>query len=284
MRARRSIAVGFVAGVLLAAPHEAAADGGAYIQLDRTHYLPGQTAVGETYVYVPEKQADLFDRGPFYVYVVPSGGAVQEGEPIPDGVIRVGTMSFEKYARESYKGHAAFTIPDVPGDYYALAVCNDPCTISGFQEPLSGTISIVQTEREGALLNEYQKLYGTNWGLRNQAKKAARQNAELEASLTDSRETVSELSAEVARLEAELESANAPSPVAVALAAVPPTPVDQDRPLIDAWALVTIGGALIAALVAIVLALVLSRRSSRRFIVPDTIEELDETVEEFARS
>jgi len=262
MRARRSIVVGFVAGVLLALPHGAAADGGAYIALDRTHYLPGQTAVGEAYVYVPEKQADLFERGPFYLYVVPGGAAVREGEPIPDGVIRVGTVSFEKYARESYEGRVAFTVPDLLGDYYALAVCNDPCTISGFREPLTATISIVQTEREGELLNAYQELWGKNWGLRHQAKKAARQYAELEASLTGSREAVAELSTEVARLEAELEAASAPSPVA--FGAAPITPIDEHRPMIDAWALVAIGGAAFAALLAIALALVFSRRSTRR--------------------
>ena len=276
MRARRSIVVGFVAGVLLAAPHEAAADGGAYIALDRTHYLPGQTAVGEAYVYVPEKQADLFERGPFYLYVVPGGAAVREGEPIPDGVIRVGTVSFEKYARESYEGHATFTVPDVPGDYYALAMCNDPCTISGFREPLTATISIIQTAREGELLNAYQELWGKNWGLRHQAKKAERQYAELEASLTGSREAVAELSAEVARLETELKAASVPSPVALAAPSVERVErVVEDRPLVDAWALVAIVGALIVALLAVALAVVFGRRTPR-IIVPDTIAELDD--------
>jgi outer membrane murein-binding lipoprotein Lpp len=268
-------------GALLLAPLEASADGGAYIDLDRTHYLPGQTAVGEAYVYVPEKQADVFERGPFYLYVVPGGAGVREGEPIPDGAIRLGTVSFEKHARESYEGHVTFTVPDLPGEYYTLAVCNDPCTISGFREPLTATISIVETVREGELLNVYQELWGSVWGLRHRVKKADRQKAELEATLAESRDEVSTLSAEVARLEAELEDASAPATAAMPSATR--APADADRPLVDAWAAVAIVGALIAALVAIALALVFSRRSARRFAVPDTIEELDGSVADLVR-
>lgn len=280
MRARRSIAVGFVAGVLLAAPHEAAADGGAYIELDRTHYLPGSTAVGVGYVSIPKNKQDLIDRGPFFVYVVPPPAWIQEGKPLPDGVIQVGTASIQPQKGTTFEVRTTFTVPDVPGDYYQVQLCNVPCTISGFRESLSATISIVQTEREAQLLDENQKLYGQKWSLRRKAHKATKANEDLEAMLADSRVSVSELTTQVSGLEAELEAASAPDPVALAAA----TPVDEHRPLIDAWALVAIGGALIAALVAIGLALVFSHRSSRRLIVPDTIEELDETAEELARA
>ncbi len=281
MRARRSIVVGFVAGVLLAAPHEAAADGGAYIDFGRTHYLPGETAEGVGYVSIPERRQDLLERGPFTVYVLPPGAWIEAGMPIPAGAIPVGTATITREDGAIFEVETTFTVPDVPGDYYQVQLCNSPCTIAGFSEPLSATISIVQTEREATLLNEYQDLYSKNWSLRRQARKATKANEELTADLARNRETVTELSAEVARLQAELGSANAPSPVTLAAA---PSPADRDRPLVDAWALVAIGGALITALVAIVLALVFSRRNSTPFIVPDTIEELDNTVEELART
>ena len=94
------------------------ADGGAYVELQRTHYLPGQTAVGETYISVPRTDQDQLDRGPFYAYVVPKGSSVSEGKPIPDGVIRVGTFSVERSEGTSFELRISFTVPDVPGDEY----------------------------------------------------------------------------------------------------------------------------------------------------------------------
>ena len=44
MRTRRWIGAAMLVGATLGAPSMAWADGGAYLDLDRTHYLPGQTA------------------------------------------------------------------------------------------------------------------------------------------------------------------------------------------------------------------------------------------------
>src|SRR5437867_1838192 len=96
MRAVRGLAMAAVVAAGLIPARWAAGDGGAYVDLQRTHYLPGQTAVGETYVSVPRSEQDRLDRGPFYAYVVPRGSSVSEGKPIPDGVIRVGTFSIER--------------------------------------------------------------------------------------------------------------------------------------------------------------------------------------------
>lgn len=262
MRARRSTVVGFVAAVFLLVPHEAAADGGAYLDFGGTHYLPGETATGIGYVWIPRDKQHLVDRGPFSVYVVPPGAWIEGGNPIPEGAIRVGIATIEREQGKTFEVRASFTVPDVVGDYYNVQICNSPCTIAGFSEPLSAQISIVQTEREAELLNEYQSLYGKNWSLRREANKAEKASGELEAQLTGSRETVAELSAEVARLEDELAAANAPP--AVAPGAAIASPVVEDRPLVDAWALIAIAGAAIVALVAIALAVVFGRRSSRR--------------------
>lgn len=272
MRARRGIVVGMIVGAILAVPIEAAGDGGAYIQFDETHYLPGSSAIGTGYVSIPLTRQDLLERGPFFVYVVPPNAWIEENRPLPGGVIRVGTATIEHENGRAFAILATFTVPDVVGDYYSVQVCNDPCTISGFRETLSGSISIVQTVREAQLLNENQELYGRNWGLRRKARKAERANEELEVLLADGRVSVTELSFEVNRLQRELAAARTTS------AAATVAPASDDRPLVDAWALVAIVGALIAALLAVALAVVFGRRTAPRIVVPDTIAELDDEV------
>ncbi len=262
MRARRSIVAGFVVGMLLALPHPAAADGGAYLDFGATHYLPGQAARGVGYVSIPANKQDLLDRGPFFVYVLPPGAWIEPGKPVPPDAIRVGTATIAQEDKTVFEVRASFTVPDVTGDYYQVQLCNSPCTIAGFSEPLTATISIVQTAREGELLDEYQKLYGKNWSLRRQSKKAARANDELAAELATSRETVATLSADVERLRAELAAGTAPA--AAAFVDARASSSAGDRPIVDAWALVAIVGALIVALAAIALGLGFGRRSAKR--------------------
>ena len=62
MRRRRWIGAATIVGMTLAGPTAASADGGAYLVLERTHYLPGQTARAEGYVSVPATKQDLLDR------------------------------------------------------------------------------------------------------------------------------------------------------------------------------------------------------------------------------
>jgi hypothetical protein len=157
MRARRWL--GFVlslAWVLALTPGDASADGGAYIDLDRTHFLVGSTGHAETYVSVPASKQDLFDRGPFSLYVTPLRSPVTEDRPLPETAVRIATMTIEHDRGTAFELSASFTVPDLPGAFYALGVCNDPCTISGFREPLTGEISIVQTAREAELLNTWK--------------------------------------------------------------------------------------------------------------------------------
>ena len=274
MRVRRAIVVGSVVGALLAWPIEAAADGGSYITFDQTHYLPGDTAQFSGYFAVPRARQDLLEQGPFYVYVVPPRAWLEEGKPLPAGVIRVGTATIVHEEATTFEMVAAFTVPDVSfGDYYNVQVCNDPCTIAGFREPLYGSISIVQTEREAQLLNEQQELSGKYWSIRGKYRKANRALEELETQLADSRGSVTELSFEVNRLQ----RADA-LPVTVRT-----TPsVSDDRPLVEAWALVAIAIAAFIALASIGIAMVFSRRNVPRLVVPDTIAELDEVTGELA--
>ena len=149
MRRRRWIGAAMLVGATLAGTSAASADGGAYLDLDRTHYLPGQTARAEGYVSIPRAKQGLVERGPFYVFVVPGRPAVTEGRPIPADAVRVATVSIQRDRGTTFELHASFVVPDLAGRSYELRVCNDPCTISGFREPLTGTISIVATAREG---------------------------------------------------------------------------------------------------------------------------------------
>jgi hypothetical protein len=190
---------------LCAAP--ASADGGAYIDLDRTHFLVGSTGRAETYVSVPADKQHLFDRGPFYLYVTPSRSLVIEGQATPSTAVRVATMTIEHDRGTAFELSASFMVPDLPGDYYALGVCNDPCTISGFREPLTGTISIVRTVREADLLNEQQRLNGRIYGLKRDMRKQERAGADLERRLRYAGMQESELNATVTRLREALADA-----------------------------------------------------------------------------
>jgi hypothetical protein len=260
MRAFRWLTVTTMVGALLAMPVTAGADGGSYVELDRTHYLPGETAVGIAYVFVPEAKQDLFERGPFYAFLAPNGETIREDRPVPDGVIRVGTFSIEHEKGKSFELRVSFTVPDLPGAFYSIAFCNDPCTISGFREPLTGVISIVQTPREGQLLTEQSRLDSRIFGLRHQLRKAERAGEELQAQLHASEAERQRLSTELSRLEDELAA---------------PTASPETGWMIDGW--VAVGLVILLALVSLASALAIWRRRLAKIVVPDTIEELERT-------
>lgn len=251
MRRGRWIGAAVLVGATLGWPSVAWADGGAYLDLDRTHYLPGQTAHAEGYVYVPRAKQHLFERGPFYVFVVPPRTVVREGRPIPANAVRVGTVSIERERGRTFELRSSFVVPELRGDSYWLYVCNDPCTISGFREPLTGTISIVATAREGKLLTEVSRLNGRMSSLRRQVRKAERADEELRAQLGVAEVARSELAIRVRELEA---------------AAAQATPSGR-RPLVSTWVALTLAGGLLAW----ALALVARRRGRLGPAVPDPV-------------
>ena len=237
MRTRRWIGAAMLVGAVLGAPSVAWADGGAYLDLDRTHYLPGQTARAQTYVSIPRAKQGLVERGPFYVFVVPQRAAVTEGRPISANAVRVGTASIEREDGRTFGLRASFVVPDLPGAFYRLAVCNDPCTISGFREPLTGEISIVQTPREGELLTELYRQQNQTWMAGRQVRKSERANLELRSELLDAEVARSELAIRVRELEA-----------AAAASAIP----SARRPSISPSATLVLAGALFAVAIALV--------------------------------
>lgn len=256
MRELRWIVMVAVVAAVLAIPTGAAANGGAYIEFDRTHYLPGETAVGRAYVFLPREKQGLLERGPFYAFVLPNGISIREGRPIPGGAIRVGTFSVEPEKSKLFELSVSFTVPELSGDFYSVAVCNDPCTVLGFREPLSGLISVVATAREGQLLTEQSRLRARIYGLRRDVRKAGRKGEEVQAGLDASEQERSRLAGEVNRLDVELADAIAVAP------AEEPAP----RPLIDVWGATGI----VIALLGLAGAIAIRRRRPAPMVVPDT--------------
>ena len=183
MRARTVIVAAMVATMGLA-PGVASANGGAYIEFEGTHHLPGEQVTGEVSVSVPQSERDLLDRGPFYAYLLPGNAFIEAGRPIPAGAIRVGTFTVEPGGMQT-ELRVSFTVPEVTGDYYQVGLCNDPCTVDGFGETVSGSISIVATAREASLLTQNGKLHARAAGLERDLRKAAK-TAEEQAAVTSS--------------------------------------------------------------------------------------------------
>ena len=216
MRMRHVLAVAITVGAMVVMhPVAARADGGAYMEFDRTHYLPGDVATAEAYVYLLKRQQGLLDRGPFYAYLATTNGSFPRvGEPIPAGAIRLGTFEVEQSRPKWFELKVSFTVPDVAGDFYSVGVCNDPCTTQGFEEAIIGYISVVETVREGTLLTQNQRLSNQIYALRRAGKKQDKAMAELQGQF-DALDRVrssmaSELSAMDDRLAVARAAANTP--------------------------------------------------------------------------
>ena len=270
MRTLRSLAVATAAMSVITIPAGALADGGAYVEFDRTHHLAGSTATGRAFVSVPHAKQHVFEQGPFYVFVLPPRVWIQEGRPIPDEALRVGTVAIEHTRGAEFELRMSFSVPDLPGSYYTVAVCNDPCTIAGFREPLTGDISIIATPREGELLTKNSRLWSKAWSLRRQIRKVERANEELVDRLDHGTDQLLGYSDRIEELERQLTTRTG---TAAARASA-----SDDRPIIDAWAFVAILGAVILALTSIALAIIFAHRA-RRLDLPEADARIDEEMD-----
>jgi hypothetical protein len=120
----------------------------------------------------------------------------------------------------------------------------------------------VQTLREASLLNEQQRLYGKDWHLRRQVRKANKEIEDLQVIIDATGSERDDLVRQIDELEAEI-------------ARDQRAPEENARPLAEGWALVAIAIALLVSLVAVTLGIVFSRRHRPTLVVPDTIAELD---------
>jgi hypothetical protein len=254
MRATRSVLVLVVSiATLLAVPTTAAANGGASLVLNRTHYLAGDEGVATASVFLPAERRGILERGPFYLFLTPRT-ALREGRPIPEDAIRLGTFTVEPGKDGWVELRAPFVTPRFDAGFYSVEVCNDPCTVAGFREPLYGAISIVGTRREAMLLIENDRLRSRFFGMRNEARRAERRlravEEELDAQLSFGASERARMSSDIDRLEERL--ATVRSELAAA----------RERARSSPWVL---GAILLAAGVAAVLAF---RRGRIRSIGP----------------
>jgi hypothetical protein len=207
---RRLLLMAMIGGSVLVAPIGAEANGGAYLELDRTYYLAGDSGHAVTYVSLPASKEHLLEEGPFYVFALPAGATLREGRPIPSSAIRLGIVTVTE-EDEAYEFTTEFTVPELDPGFYEIGVCNDPCTISGFRESLGGSLSIVETRREAQLLTTNDRLRGQLFGARREVRRAERRltaaEGELEAQLTFGSSERSDLAAEIERLETQLAAA-----------------------------------------------------------------------------
>ena len=204
----RVFVVAAVVAAFVGLPSVANADGGAYFGLDKTYYLAGNTAVANTYVAITKSKAALLDRGPFYAFVLADGVSLREGAPIPAAAVRVGvfTVTYEKGA---YEFETRFTMPSLPPGWHTLRLCNDPCTIAGFREPLTGSFYVVETEREAALMIENGKLRGELAGARRDAAKGERALDGAHEDLRNADRDAADAAAEIDALQELLATAQA---------------------------------------------------------------------------
>jgi hypothetical protein len=170
----RAFFVFAIVAALVGIPSTASADGGAYIDLDETYYVTGSTAVARTYVAIPKSKRSWLEHGPFYAYVTDSRSWIRAGAPLPSSAVRVGEFTFHQ-EDGSFEFETSFTVgSSLSFGWHNLGLCNDPCTIAGFREPLTGSFSVVETQREADLLIENGKLQGQLVGARRDLSKTER--------------------------------------------------------------------------------------------------------------
>lgn len=239
MLVRRTVLATAIVATVIAAPTSATADGGAYLEFDRTYYVPGDRATVTAFVDVPRKQESLFQRGPFYVVAVPRHASLIEGRPIPAGAVRLATLAIEEQ-EDSYALTASFMVPDLGWGFHEVDVCNDPCTLTGFRQPLTGGISLVDSRREARLLSENGRLSSRVFGLRRQLRRAVREIGDLESQLGFATSDRERLSARIASLQRALDRARAE------------LVHGSDRPAFDPW---VVGSVIVLAVAVAVLTL-----------------------------
>jgi hypothetical protein len=126
--------------------------------------------------------------------------------------VQIGTFAVEE-ERHQYELTAEFTVPQLASQSYSLEVCNDPCTVSGFREALSGSISIVATQREAELLTHNSRLSGQidqiRYDLRRAHRKLRAAEKDFEWELANGRADRDELTSRIEQLERELAASKA---------------------------------------------------------------------------
>jgi hypothetical protein len=248
MRIVRNAVAVIAVGLVVGSPTAAVANGGAYVEFDETYYAPGDEAVAEAYVSVPPEKRGLLARGPFWLYALPAGTELVPGRPIPVGAVRLAPLEIGDEDDGWYELVATFTMPELaPGDR-VVGMCDEPCTLNGFGEPLTGAFTLAGSPREVELLRRNDQLSSTVGSLERQLRKAGKEAEELEFLAIEAQRERDAAAAELAELRERSTAATARS--------------EPVRPLIDAWAAVAVAAGLSALVVALVV-----RHRSRAVVV-----------------
>ena len=155
---RRAMTAAVLVAVLVWLPAEAAANGGAYLELDHTYYVHGASGEAEYYAEIPRRHQDLLERGPFYGYLLPLRDRLVEGRPLPSSAVRVGTFTVEEGKGDVFEFTLVFDTPTLSTGDYQVRLCNDPCTVTGFDEPVTGYATIAATATEVQLMRRTTEL------------------------------------------------------------------------------------------------------------------------------
>jgi hypothetical protein len=228
MRRATTVAVVAVA-IIVWLPAEAAANGGAYMELDRTYYVHGTSGEAEYYADIPPRHQDLLERGPFYGYLLPLRARLVEGRPLPASAVRVGTFAIEEDKGDVFEFTLMFDTPALATGEYQVRLCNDPCTITGFREPVTGYATIAATATEVALMRELQDLRGDLYHAKREAKRSAKELVEVQAALDTAEAESASLASEASELRED-----------VAALEATPEPPERRWPTAEAWALVVV--------------------------------------------
>jgi hypothetical protein len=152
---RRTSVVLAAAMVAMALPSGVAAGGMSSFDFERTYYVPGERAVGQTGFWISRNDTRLLDRT-FYAYLFPDSEWI-EPPRIPSNAVPLGPVSLGENARIS------FTVPDVaPGDY-AVGICDQPCRHAYVGDLGGGWISVVGSAEEARLRLIIDRLESRLW-------------------------------------------------------------------------------------------------------------------------
>jgi hypothetical protein len=249
----------FAVGLL--SPSAASAGGWDSLSFPREHYLVGEDATTSDAFFVGDMKPA--DAAVYHAYLLPrsatDGGFGMIVPPtVPAGAIDLGILEVsEPFEHEQYGGRyaratLAFSVPDVPTGDYAIGFCDDPCVHGTVGYLAWGSIRIVHTEAEGALLAAADRDAASIYRLRHDVNHAERELLRLEDDLRE----------KTAALRLERVDATTPSERVIVVG----SPADR-RSDVGRWATLAVVG-----IVAVGAGVVLGRASRRpKFSVPDTI-------------
>jgi hypothetical protein len=273
MRIRGLFVVVTVAGLLATLPASAARAGGNWLDIRPVDgagssqwsswsgpFVPGTAVEVRAQVYVQSEHAigRLRTSGPYYAWIARSGGRV-DVRGIPSDATRLSAFVLRWTSRQFAVAHASFVMPALPSGDYTIEVCNDPCTLSGFGDFVQGWTGVVQSTEAAQLKRERDRFRSRFIHARADAAQTRREAERLQADLEDSEGTRATLTARIAVLTDQLDSARRPEPASVT----------TSRTLVDPWI-----GVLLAVAALSLAAMIRFRYRARRIVVPDTLEEL----------